>query len=62
MFTRIALLKLSDLVKRKDFVEVVYADDKNITLMFADRSCNVSNMGNVTWNDVDLLIDKNQTE
>lgn len=59
-FNRIALLKLTDLIKTKDFVEVAYIDEKNATIIFADRACNVSSMGRVTWNDVDLLIDENK--
>ena len=52
-FINVALRKLTELTKRKDFVEIAFVDEKNVTIIFEKRACNVSSFGNVTWDDLD---------
>ena len=54
MVTRIALQKLNELLKRDKFIEIAYLDEKNATLLFEGRACNISSFGNVTWSDVEV--------
>jgi len=49
MFIRIALVKITELVKREDFDELSFVDGDNISIIFTKRACNVSSSGNVTW-------------
>lgn len=51
MFINIALKKVNDLIKRSDFKSIEYIDEKNITISFTGKCCNVSSFGNVTWSD-----------
>ncbi len=60
MFTRIALQKLNELLKLDKFIEIAYLDEKNATLLFEDRACNISSFGNVTWSDNGGLVDDYQ--
>jgi len=53
MFIRIALVKITELVKREDFIKISFVDGDNISIIFTNRACNVSSSGNVTWNNVE---------
>ena len=52
-FTRIALQKITELIHRKEFVEIAFIDEKKVTIIFKGRACNVTSLGNVTWDDLD---------
>jgi hypothetical protein len=51
MFINVALTKINDLIKREDFKEIAFIDDKNVTILFTSKCCNVNSFGRVTWND-----------
>lgn len=51
MFINIALTKINDLIKREDFKEIAFIDDKNVTILFTSKSCNVNSFGRVTWDE-----------
>ena len=53
MFTRIALLKLSEILIRKKLIRVTHMDESNITLQFNVCTCNITALGNVTWVDIE---------
>ena len=49
MFLNVALTKINELIKRADFKDIGYLDDKNVTILFENKSCNVNESGRVTW-------------
>lgn len=49
MFTRIALKKLNELLKREGFIEILYVFEQSICIKFKDRSCNITSFGSVEW-------------
>jgi hypothetical protein len=51
MFINVALKKINDLIKRDDFKEIAFIDNKNVTILFENKCCNVNSFGRVTWND-----------
>ena len=51
MFINVALTKINDLIKREDFKSIEFIDDKNVTILFENKGCNVNESGRVTWDD-----------
>lgn len=49
MFINVALTKINDLIKREDFKSIAFIDDKNVTILFENKGCNVNESGRVTW-------------
>ena len=52
-FTRIALHKLNELLKRKEFVGIKCIDDDLVVIEFKDRVCKITSFANVTWIDIE---------
>lgn len=48
-FTRIALLKLNELLKREKFLKVSFVGGDVIRLTYEDRVCSITNFGKVVW-------------
>ena len=48
-FSRVALLKLNDLIKREGFIKLAFVSSENVRLEYTDRACVVSNFGKVNW-------------
>lgn len=51
MFINVALTKITDLVKREDFKSIAFIDDKNVTILFENKCCNINSFGRVTWDE-----------
>ncbi len=49
MFTRIALVKLNELISRPDFIEIAHIEADSVTVKFKDSTCTVSDFGKVEW-------------
>ncbi len=49
MFTRIALVKLNELIRRYDFIEISHIKADSVTVKFKDSTCTVSDFGKVEW-------------
>lgn len=52
MFINVALKKINDLIKRDDFKEIAFTDNKNVTILFTSKCCNVNSSGRVTWGEI----------